>query len=55
MKIRLMGTPAECQAAATRIARVLDVREQSAPVPNRGDSQLVRVYLEVGPPPETDR
>ncbi|MFV2172408.1 hypothetical protein ACFHW2_11500 [Actinomadura sp. LOL_016] len=48
MKIRLMGLPEETTAAveALRAGR-FDVLEVSAPRPNRGDSQLVRVYVEV--------
>jgi hypothetical protein len=50
MKIRLMGTEAEC-ARLTFMLRCgppeLDVLEVSEPRPNRGDSKQVRVYLEV--------
>jgi hypothetical protein len=48
MKIRLMGTPAECQAAleAIRTSLRLDVVEISPEYANRGDSLLVRVYVD---------
>jgi hypothetical protein len=48
MKIRLMGLPAETDQAvsALRDARGLDVTEVSGPYPNRGDTRLVRVYIE---------
>ncbi|WP_181727636.1 hypothetical protein [Streptomyces sp. PT12] len=45
MRIRLEGTPDECQRATEAIARVLDVLETSRPYPNRPPSQLIRVYL----------
>jgi hypothetical protein len=50
MKLRLMGTEAEC-ARLTFLLRFgppdLDVVEVSPPYPNRGDSSQVRVYLEL--------
>jgi hypothetical protein len=48
MKIRLMGLPAEITQAATVLngADSLDVLEVSGPYPNRGDSRMVRVYIE---------
>jgi hypothetical protein len=50
MKLRLMGTEAEC-ARLTFLLRFgpsdLDVVEVSSPYPNRGDSAQVRVYLEL--------
>lgn len=49
MKIRLMGTEAEC-ARLTFLLRFgppeLEVLEVDGPRPNRGDSKQVRVYLE---------
>jgi hypothetical protein len=48
VKIRLMGTPGEC-AAGVEVIRVsgrFDVVDVSGSYPNRGDSQLVRVYVE---------
>jgi hypothetical protein len=62
MKLRLMGTEAEC-ARLVFLLRFgpseLDVVEVSPPSPNRGDSTQIRVYLEVqltrepGPPEAT--
>ena len=48
MKIRLMGTADECAAGVEviRSSGRFDVVEVSAAYPNRGDSQLVRVYVE---------
>ncbi len=47
MKIRLEGTPQECEQAAPLLGEVLDVVSVSDPYPNRGQSRLVRVYVEV--------
>ena len=47
VKIRLEGTPEECQQAAPRLAEVFEVVSISDPYPNRGHSRLVRVYLEI--------
>ncbi len=47
VKIRLEGTPQECQQATPRLAEVFDVVSISHPYPNRGASRLVRVYVEV--------
>lgn len=51
MKIRLMGTPAQCQAAVAVLVDSprLAVVEVSDPYPNRGNSGQVRVYLEAHP------
>jgi hypothetical protein len=50
MKLRLMGTEAEC-ARLTFLLRFgppdLQVVEVSPPYPDRGDSAQVRVYLEL--------
>ena len=48
MKIRLMGLPAEAGQAVTSIcdAKVFDVIQVDGPYPNRGDSRMVRVYIE---------
>ncbi len=48
MKIRLSGLPAEVGQAvsALRKADALDVIEVSSPYPNRGDSRIVRIYIE---------
>ena len=52
MKVRLHGTPAEVAAAAERIGTVLAVVAVSAAYPDRGESRLVRVYLDVRLGPE---
>ena len=48
MKIRLMGLPAEISHTLRVIheARTFDVIQVNGPYPNRGDSRLVRVYIE---------
>jgi len=48
MKIRLMGLPAETTSflEAIQAATTLDVLQVDGPYPNRGDSRLVRVYIE---------
>jgi len=48
MKIRLSGLPAEVGQAVSALsdADTLDVIEVSSPYPNRGDSRMVRVYIE---------
>jgi hypothetical protein len=59
--VRLVGTQAEC-ARLVMLLRFgppdLEVVEVSRPYPNRGDSQQVRVYLELRFPqglPPVDR
>lgn len=47
MKIRLMGTPQEIEAVQNGLAKGLEILEVSAFYPNRGDSKLGRVYVEV--------
>ena len=47
MKVRLHGTPAEVTTATDRLRTVLAVVAVSPAYPDRGPSQLVRVYLEV--------
>lgn len=46
MQIRLMGTEDECRQVAGRLASVVEVLEVSEPMPNRGASRMVRVYVE---------
>ncbi len=48
MKIRLTGLPAEVDQAVTIIndAKAFDVIQVDGPYPNRGNSRLVRVYIE---------
>jgi hypothetical protein len=50
MKLRLMGTEAECARLAFLLRfgpRGLEVLQVDGPYPNRGDSGQVRAYLEV--------
>ena len=48
MKIRLMGLPAEIEPVLTQIQdiRTVDVIHVDGPYPNRGNSRMVRVYIE---------
>ncbi|WP_200834728.1 hypothetical protein [Amycolatopsis alkalitolerans] len=58
MRIRVEGTETEVAAAVDRIGAVLDVQESSRFYPNRGASQLGRIYLTVavaGMPGSEDR
>ncbi|WP_063128686.1 hypothetical protein [Nocardia fusca] len=50
MKIRLTGTPTELRAATALLGEVFELREVSAPYPNRGTSTLHRLYIDVGIP-----
>ena len=49
MKIRLTGLPAEIDQAikALRDLPDLDVIQVDGPYPNRGDSRMVRMYIQV--------
>ena len=47
MKIRLMGLPEEIDAWVEALRGTFDVLEVSSPRPNRGDSRMVRVYVEL--------
>jgi hypothetical protein len=53
VRLRLHGTPAECEHVARRLAEVFDVVAISPPYPDRGPSRLVRVYLELRLDPAT--
>jgi hypothetical protein len=48
MKIRLLGLPAEVTPSLHAIQHTpaLDVIQVDGPYPNRGDSRLVRVYIQ---------
>jgi hypothetical protein len=46
MRIRLTGTPAECEAAADLIARVIEVVDESIAYRTYPPTNRVRVYLE---------
>ena len=54
MKIRLMGLPAEVDQAVTviRDAKIFDIAQVDGPYPNRGDSRMVRLYIEAQLPDE---
>jgi len=52
MKLRLEGTPDECEQAAALLGQTFAVVSVSDPYPNRGRSRLVRVYVEVRLDPE---
>lgn len=52
MKIRLHGTRGECEFAADRLRNAFRVVSISEPYRDRGESQLVRVYVEVRIPGE---
>jgi hypothetical protein len=47
VKLRLHGTPTECDHAARRLVEVFDILAISGPYSDRGPSRLVRVYLEL--------
>jgi hypothetical protein len=47
VKIRIEGTREECQQATPKLAEVFDVVSISDPYPDRGQSRLVRVYVEI--------
>ena len=55
MKIRLLGLPAEVGQAVTIIndPKLFDVIQVDGPYPNRGNSQMVRLYIEVQLPPDS--
>jgi hypothetical protein len=48
MKIRLTGLQAEIEPVLTQIreTRTLDVSQVGGPYPNRGNSRMVRAYIE---------
>ena len=56
MKIRLTGLPAEIDQAikALRDLPDLDVIQVDGPYPNRGDSRMVRVYIEAQLPGDSE-
>jgi hypothetical protein len=56
VKIRLMGTREDINAVLPVLTAVLTVQEVSDFYPNRGKSQLGRVYLDItGPAPHVVR
>ncbi|WP_187414122.1 hypothetical protein [Nonomuraea sp. PA05] len=54
MKIRIVGLPDEAPQAANLIARTFDVIEISEPIPSRGASRNVRIYIEARLPESTE-
>ena len=52
MHVRLTGTDTELDQMLPVLREALDVVEESRRYPNRGNSRLSRVYLEVQPSPE---
>jgi hypothetical protein len=50
VKIRIMGTPQECEDAVKVLRLAFAVQEVSTFRPNRGDSHLGRVYVEAAAP-----
>jgi len=50
VKVRLMGTPEELDAALPVLRAALEVVEESGRYANRPPSALQRVYLEVASP-----
>lgn len=53
IRIRLWGLRGECETAALRIAAVLAVVSVSEPRADRGQSSLVRVYIDARLPDDT--
>ena len=53
IRIRLWGLRSECETAAQHIASVLPVVSVSEPRADRGQSSLVRVYIEARLPADT--
>jgi hypothetical protein len=51
VKIRIMGLPAEVTTIIQALSDTgaVDLIEVSGPYPNRGDSRMVRVYIEAQP------
>ena len=56
MKIRLMGLPAQVGQAVIIIydAKIFDLVQVDGPHPNRGDSRMVRLYVEAQLPPDSE-
>jgi hypothetical protein len=48
MKIRVMGLPDEARQAVETLCNIddFDVIEVNGPYPNRGNSRMIRVYIE---------
>jgi hypothetical protein len=56
MKIRITGLPGEADKAVTIIcdAKIFNIIQVDGPYPNRGDSRMVRLYLEVQLPTDSE-
>jgi len=54
MKIRLIGVPTEYENAVVIDCdpKIFTITQMDEPHPNRGDSRLVRFYVEVQLPPD---
>ena len=46
MRLRAHGTPEECRQVVDKLTGLFHVVSVSAPYPDRGASELVRVYLD---------
>jgi hypothetical protein len=55
VRIRIIGTPDECEDAVTTLGLTLDVRAVSRPRPASRRRGLVRVYVLAVVPPEPAR
>jgi hypothetical protein len=49
VKVRLHGIPEECEEAVELLGGIMLIQSVSEPYPDRGNSVLVRVYLEAIP------
>jgi hypothetical protein len=47
MRLRAHGTPEECRQVVDKLTGLFRVVSVSAPYPDRGASELVRVYLDI--------
>jgi hypothetical protein len=49
VKLRLHGTPEECEETVELLGSIMLIQSVSDPYPDRGRSVLVRVYIEAIP------
>lgn len=54
VRVRVIGLPDEVTAAVTRLGAVFGLVETSKPLPCRGTSRNVRIYLKVRTPRDAD-
>jgi len=54
IKLRIQGTREQVTQYTQEISRHFQILEQSTPYANRGNSQYVRVYMDVGAPRECE-